>query len=73
MTSPTLSEIVHECYSSAAREAIPQQYSHDVATSFGYTKDALDTVPEGANLGLSCGNPTATANLRPVRSSIIVA
>jgi SAM-dependent methyltransferase len=36
-----------------------------VAEAFGYTPDELASLPAGANMGLSCGNPTATANLRP--------
>lgn len=36
-----------------------------VAEAFGYSADELTSIPAGANLGLSCGNPTATANLRP--------
>ena len=35
------------------------------ALKFGYSKEDLATVPEGANLGLGCGNPTALASLRP--------
>src|SRR5437588_2879025 len=36
-----------------------------VAAAFGYTPEELAALPADANLGLSCGNPTATANLRP--------
>jgi SAM-dependent methyltransferase len=36
-----------------------------VAEAFGYTADELTSIPAEANMGLSCGNPTATANLRP--------
>jgi hypothetical protein len=36
-----------------------------VAEAFGYTPEELASTPTGANLGLSCGNPTATANLWP--------
>ena len=36
-----------------------------VAEAFGYTADELTSIPAGANMGLSCGNPTATAHLRP--------
>lgn len=36
-----------------------------VAEAFGYSPDELTSIPAGANMGLSCGNPTATANLRP--------
>lgn len=37
----------------------------DLAESFGYTSEELATLPEGANLGLSCGNPQAVAALKP--------
>jgi SAM-dependent methyltransferase len=30
----------------------------------GYSKDEMNQVPEGANLGLGCGNPVALASLR---------
>jgi SAM-dependent methyltransferase len=36
-----------------------------VAEAFGYTPEELASIPTEANMGLSCGNPTATANLRP--------
>jgi SAM-dependent methyltransferase len=36
-----------------------------VAEAFGYTAEELESIPAEANMGLSCGNPTATANLRP--------
>jgi SAM-dependent methyltransferase len=36
-----------------------------VARAFGYTAAELAAVPAGAHMGLSCGNPTALANLRP--------
>jgi SAM-dependent methyltransferase len=36
-----------------------------VAEAFGYSAEELGAIPAGANMGLSCGNPTATANLRP--------
>ena len=36
-----------------------------VAEAFGYTAEELTSIPAGANMGLSCGNPTATAHLRP--------
>ncbi len=38
---------------------------HAVAEAFGYTAAELASIPAEANMGLSCGNPTATANLRP--------
>jgi len=36
-----------------------------VAEAFGYTAEELRSIPAEANMGLSCGNPTATAHLRP--------
>jgi SAM-dependent methyltransferase len=36
-----------------------------VAEAFGYSADELTSIPAAANMGLSCGNPTATAHLRP--------
>src|ERR1700727_2877512 len=35
-----------------------------VAEAFGYTADELTSIPAAANMGLSCGNPTATAHLK---------
>jgi ubiquinone/menaquinone biosynthesis C-methylase UbiE len=35
-----------------------------VAEAFGYSPEDLASIPAEANMGLSCGNPTATANLR---------
>jgi arsenite methyltransferase len=35
-----------------------------VAEAFGYTPEELASIPEEANMGLSCGNPTAFASLR---------
>ena len=42
------------------------EHSQKVAQAFGYTLDELASIPEGANLGVSCGNPLATANLKRV-------
>jgi arsenite methyltransferase len=36
-----------------------------LATSIGYDASELSALPEGANMGLSCGNPTAIASLQP--------
>jgi arsenite methyltransferase len=35
-----------------------------VAEAFGYSAEDLTSIPAEANMGLSCGNPTATAHLR---------
>jgi SAM-dependent methyltransferase len=36
-----------------------------VAEAFGYTAEELRSIPAQANMGLSCGNPTATAHIQP--------
>ena len=38
--------------------------AQDISKSIGYTEEELKVVPEGANLGLGCGNPVALASLR---------
>ena len=38
--------------------------AQDIGKSIGYTGEELKAVPEGANLGLGCGNPVALASLR---------
>lgn len=39
--------------------------SEDLAKHIGYSSEELAALPEGANMGLSCGNPTAIASLKP--------
>jgi ubiquinone/menaquinone biosynthesis C-methylase UbiE len=36
----------------------------DISRSIGYSEEELGSVPEGANLGLGCGNPIALASLK---------
>lgn len=44
----------------------PATFSPDqLAAAMGYTTQDLNATPDSANLGLSCGNPTALASLRP--------
>jgi len=38
--------------------------AHEVSKSIGYSDDDIKSVPEGANLGLGCGNPIALASLK---------
>ena len=35
----------------------------EISSNIGYSKEDLDKVPEGSNLGLGCGNPIAMASL----------
>ena len=39
--------------------------SEELAKHIGYSSEELAALPEGANMGLSCGNPNALAALRP--------
>lgn len=41
------------------------QDADKLARELGYTKEELQALPEGANMGLSCGNPAALAALKP--------
>jgi len=44
----------------------PATFSPDqLAAAIGYSQGDLASAPEGANMGLSCGNPTAIASLKP--------
>ncbi|UCH81800.1 MAG: arsenite methyltransferase [Nitrospiraceae bacterium] len=36
----------------------------DISKKIGYTDDELRSIPDGANLGLGCGNPVALASLK---------
>jgi SAM-dependent methyltransferase len=38
--------------------------SKEITKRIGYTEEEIDSVPEGANLGLGCGNPVALASLK---------
>jgi|WetSurMetagenome_2_1015567.scaffolds.fasta_scaffold182066_2 arsenite methyltransferase len=39
--------------------------AREASKSVGYTDEDMDSVPDGANLGLGCGNPLALAGLKP--------
>lgn len=36
----------------------------DISKKIGYTEDELRSIPDGANMGLGCGNPVAIASLK---------
>ncbi|EEQ35426.1 SAM-dependent methyltransferase UbiE/COQ5 family protein [Microsporum canis CBS 113480] len=55
---------VQEHYGLAARTSDDNAYSRKVAEAFGYSEAELANTPANANLGLSCGNPLALANLK---------
>jgi SAM-dependent methyltransferase len=43
----------------------PATTADELAAKIGYSAEELRALPEGSNLGLSCGNPTAIAALEP--------
>lgn len=55
-------------YSNIARERGTEDipYANKVAQSFGYDLEDLAAIPDGANMGLGCGNPLAIAGLKAV-------
>jgi SAM-dependent methyltransferase len=56
---------VTSCCAPAASSCCgPEAASHDKARRMGYSEAELAAVPEGANLGLGCGNPQAIAAIQ---------
>lgn len=53
-------------YGAVAESTLSNEHAgvRAVAEAFGYTAEELTSIPAEANMGLSCGNPTATAHLR---------
>ncbi|KAF8223257.1 NAD(P)-binding protein [Tricholoma matsutake] len=65
--SQTITAQVKAFYSGCATSSTQPDkvaYNDRVATVFGYSAEELRSIPDKANLGLSCGNPLATANLK---------
>ena len=62
----SIEELVRSKYAAAADSGLSSDLSgvRAVAEAFGYGADELALIPAEANLGLSCGNPTALAGLR---------
>src|ERR1700679_4124362 len=60
-------ESVKSKYGAVAESRLSNHHAgvQAVAEAFGYTAEELTSIPAEANMGLSCGNPTATAHLRP--------
>lgn len=57
---------VQDSYGLIAETVNSDNKATSVAEAFGYNREELNQLPEGANMGLSCGNPLAMASLRPV-------
>jgi arsenite methyltransferase len=65
--SKTIKEVVREKYGAVAESSLSSEHAgvRNIAQAFGYSAEELASIPAEANMGLSCGNPTATAHLRP--------
>ena len=74
MNSEEIKRVVREGYAKVAKEekvvSVPltsccggASLAGEISKKIGYTEQDLATVPEGANLGLGCGNPVALASL----------
>jgi len=65
---------VRERYGNIAKQSSPccapkasccsGSVAQDISKALGYSEEELQSVPEGANLGLGCGNPVALASLK---------
>jgi 2-polyprenyl-3-methyl-5-hydroxy-6-metoxy-1,4-benzoquinol methylase len=71
--SPNMSSVTTCCRTSDATDATSQPVSccgagdpksEQMAALMGYLKEDMDGIPEGANMGLGCGNPVALASLK---------
>ena len=60
-------DVVREKYAAVARSELSGKLGgvRSVAEAFGYGADELASIPAEANMGLSCGHPTAVAGLKP--------
>jgi SAM-dependent methyltransferase len=75
MDEKTIKEIVKQGYGKIAKQGKSccasatsccgtADRAQDISKRIGYSEEELKAVPEGANLGLGCGNPVALASLR---------
>src|SRR5512142_1227471 len=65
--SDVIEQAVRSKYGSVATSGLSSDQAgvKAVAVAFGYSAEELSSIPAEANMGLSCGNPTATAHLKP--------
>ncbi|KAJ4300005.1 hypothetical protein N0V90_005253 [Kalmusia sp. IMI 367209] len=64
MDSTDVYTSVKDRYTATAMAPNNSSYSNNVAQAFGYSPSDLASIPAESNLGLSCGNPLALANLK---------
>ncbi len=70
-TEDQVRNMVRESYAKVARtrgtaasSCCGTDKAKDVSLKMGYTEEELGAIPEGANLGVGCGNPVALASLK---------
>jgi arsenite methyltransferase len=63
----SVEQVVRSKYGDVAKAGLSTDHAgvKAVAEAFGYSGDELASIPAEANMGLSCGNPTAFASLKP--------
>src|SRR5688500_3915185 len=63
----SISDTVRSNYAAVAESDLSNHTAgvRAVAEAFGYSAEQLGSIPAEANMGLSCGNPTAFASLKP--------
>jgi len=75
MKNPDVKKIVKDRYSKIANQGLSccgpistccssGNMSQAISRGIGYSDEEIESVPEGANLGLGCGNPVALASLK---------
>ncbi len=75
MKEAEIKKVVREGYAQIAKRESPccapsnsccgnTDRAENISRRIGYQDAELESVPEGANLGLGCGNPTALASLK---------
>src|SRR4030043_1235550 len=75
MDKEEIRKVVREGYGKIAKQGSPccgpaksccgsTNSAQDISRKIGYGQEELKAVPEGANLGLGCGNPIALASLK---------
>jgi len=72
--SDQIKKIVRDGYAKIATQSVSccpsnsccgkASLAEDISKSVGYSNEEINIVPEGANLGLGCGNPVAIASLK---------
>ncbi len=71
MKDDEIRKVVREGYAQVAKRqsccCVPADTTGaptDISKQMGYSDEEMTSVPEGANLGLGCGNPVALAALK---------